>query len=636
MKFTFCALICMLSATCLLAQKSSYTFLSIADSLKLNANAIVRLNQTNLTILSQREMKIKTTRIVTVLNEKGVRAIGATVHYDVKTSVRSIEATVYDGFGVEIKKIRRKEFRDQSTIDGMTLFSDSRVIFLDYTPTQYPFTIEYECEVSTSNTAFIETWFPLERYFVSVEKSILKATFPENLGFKKKEVNFSKFSIKKIEDSSTLLSYSAVNIPAQKEEYYSDDFDAIFPSVKMGLEVFHLEGVDGSAKSWKEFGQWYYDKILTGTTELPQETKTKIIGLVGNEKDPIQKAKIIYNFVQQKSRYVSIQVGIGGWKPMLAKDVDRLGYGDCKALSNYTKALLDVVGVPSYNTVLFADVSRKSIDADFVSMQGNHMMLAVPNGNDYLWLECTSQDDPFGFQANFTDDRDVLVVRPDGGVIVRTKNYENLTNLQRSAGSYTIADNGDFTGTVRILSEGTQYRRKQMLEHTSPTNQEAHYKEYWRNINNLKINKTKFANDKNNVSFIEELSLGAINYGVVTGDKMLVTVNAYNQFDGNIKRIRNRRTPFQISRGFYDADEITVNLPTGFAVEAAPKDFELNSKFGTYKTAIVKKDDASLLYKRSLLIKKGDYLNTEYEDYRLFMEQIARNDNAKLILTKVH
>jgi heterodisulfide reductase subunit A-like polyferredoxin len=31
----------------------------------------------------------------------------------------------------------------------------------------------------------------------------------------------------------------------------------------------------------------------------------------------------------KKSRYVSIQVGIG-WKPMDASDVDRLGYGDCK------------------------------------------------------------------------------------------------------------------------------------------------------------------------------------------------------------------------------------------------------------------------------------------------------------------
>jgi transglutaminase-like putative cysteine protease len=78
---------------------------------------------------------------------------------------------------------------------------------------------------------------------------------------------------------------------------------------------------------------------LTGTTILPEETKAKMRALIGDEKNPIMKAKLIYDYVQQKSRYVSIQVGIGGWKPMDASDVDRLGYGDCKGLTNYTKAL---------------------------------------------------------------------------------------------------------------------------------------------------------------------------------------------------------------------------------------------------------------------------------------------------------
>lgn len=634
MPFRLLSLAVLLFTSILFAQKSEYNTQFIADSLKENANAVVRLNQTDVIISSQRNMVVKNKRIVTVLNERGLGSIDATEHYDKRTSVRSIEATVFDGLGNEIKKAKRKDFKDQSVIDGATLFSDSRFIYLDYTPTQYPFTIVYESEVETSNTAFLPQWLPLNDYFLSVEKSVLSVNFPDNLGFKKKEYNFSNFNIKKTVETSTQLSYVATNIKAQKPEDYSLAFISIYPKVLLGLESFHLEGVDGNAKTWAAFGQWYSDKILAGTTELSEETKVKMKTLVGDEKSLVKKAKIIYNYVQQKSRYISIQVGIGGWKPMLANDVDRLGYGDCKALTNYTKALLSAVDVPSYNTVLYGDRYKRNIESEFVSMQGNHMILSIPNGDNYIWLECTSQDDPFGYQGTFTDDRNVLIVKPDGGEIVRTKIYEDEGNSQTSKGTYTIAANGDLSGKVTIVSGGSQYSKKSRIENLQPTEKEAHYKEYWDNIGNLKIEKITFSNDKENVRFTENAEINAMNYGKITGNNLIFAVDAYNQNAGTVKRIRNRKTPFEIQRGYVDTDEIAIALPSGFSIDFLPNNFELKSKFGEYKTEIVKKDNNNLVYKRSIFIKKGLYSSQEYDEYRLFMEQISRNDNAKIILTK--
>ncbi|HQK40970.1 MAG TPA: DUF3857 domain-containing protein, partial [Flavobacterium alvei] len=275
MKFLLSSLIAFLFATTISAQKTEYTSSSIPDSLKQNANAVVRLDQIDILISSQRSMNIKQKRVVTVFNEKGQEAINAYEYYDKKTIVENIQATVFDAFGNEIKKIKRKDFRDQCATDGGTIFSDSRFVYLNYTPTQYPFTIIYESEIQTSTTAFIPSWYPLSDYHLSVEKSVLNVSYPNNLGFKKMEFNFSKFKINKATDTSTQLSYVAVNIPALKQENYSPNY-SVFPKVMMGLELFHLEGVDGNAKTWKEFGQWYSDKILTGTTELPEETKSKI------------------------------------------------------------------------------------------------------------------------------------------------------------------------------------------------------------------------------------------------------------------------------------------------------------------------------------------------------------------------
>ena len=624
--FVFC-----IFSTLVFSQKIDYTIQSIPDSLKQNANAVIRFNQIDILISSQENMKISTKRVVSVYNEKGMTAIDAIEGYDKRTKVTSIEATVFDENGKEIKRIKRKDFRDQCVIDGSTLFSDSRILFLNYTPTQYPFTIVYTSEVETSNTAFIPSWYPLSDYNVSLEKNILNVSCPVDLGFKKKEINFSNFKVSKLVDTSEHLNYELVGVLAQKSEDYSVS-NLIFPKLMMGLEKFNLEGVNGYAKDWKEFGKWYSDEILKGTTELPEETKSKIKALVGEEKNVLEKAKIVYQYVQSKSRYVSIQVGIGGWKPMLASDVDRVGYGDCKALTNYTKALLDVVGVPSYNTLLYGDNTKTNIESDFVAMQGNHMILCIPNDNNTVFLECTSQDSPFGYQGTFTDDRDVLVVKSDGGEIVRTKIYEDKDNTQISNGSYTISPTGDFLGKINIQSSGTQFNKKSLIPNALPHQKEGHYKEYWDNINNLKLEKMNFVNDKEKIKFTEELDLSAANYGVITNGKMLFVINAYNHTSGNVKRIRNRKTPFEIQRGYIDTDEIAIELPTHFAIEFLPTNFELNTKFGEYKTEIVKKSNSSLIYKRTMFLKKGLYSNKEYDDFRLFMEQIEKNDNSKIIL----
>ncbi|CAI2765581.1 DUF3857 domain-containing protein [Flavobacterium collinsii] len=616
------------------AQKSEYAVAAIADSLKENANAVVRLDETEMVILSQRSMNVKTMRVVTVLNEKGMRAINAFENYNKRSSVKNIEAIVYDASGNEVKKIKRKDFKDVSAVDGSTLASDARYIYLDYTPISYPFTIVYSSEKETSNTAFLPRWYPLDNYYVSVEKSVLNVKYPNNLGFRKKESQFSVFDIKKIEESDKQLLYVARNVLAQKPEDYSPAFNELYPNVIMSVEYFNLEGIDGNAKNWKEYGKWFSEKILAETILLPEETKAKIKLLVGNESDPIKKAKIIYQYVQEKSRYVSIQLGVGGFKPMLATDVDRLGYGDCKALSNYTRALLDVVGIPSYYTELYGDRELRDVDEDFFSIEGNHVILCIPDKEKYVFLECTSQDDPFGYQANFTDDRKVIVIKPNGGEIIRTKIYESKDNTQFSKGNYSLDENGVFSGKVNIISEGSQYGIRHQIEKLQPTEKEAHYKEYWDNINNLKLGKITLSNNKETIRFTEDVQLSALNYAAISGNKMIFAVDAFNQSSANVKRIRNRKNPFQIQRGYLDTDEIEVSLPVGFTIEFLPSNFELKGKFGAYKTEIIKKENNKLLYKRSLFLNKGKYSNKEYDDYRLFMEQVSKNDNAKIILTK--
>lgn len=635
MKLTILPFLFVLISSFAYCQKFEYAILTITDSLKLNANAVVRLSQLDITIPSQSSMILKSAVVTTVLNELGLRNIDLAAHYNKNTKISKIEATVYDAFGKVVKIYKRKDFKDQSATDSGTIFSESRLLYLDYTPIKYPFTILLETVIETSNTAFIPAWSPIDNYLVSAEKTSLSIKYKPELKLKVKELNFSnKYKLEKVETAST-ISYQAKNILAIKYEDFCPKIDLLFPKVMFGLDYFNLEGIDGNAKSWKEMGKWFYDEILTGTSELSEETKISIRNLVGAETDKIKIARIVYKYVQDKTRYVSIQEGIGGWKPMLAKDVDKLGYGDCKALTNYTRTLLNEVGVLSYYARLYGDSDKKEIYTDIVSFQSNHVILAIPDKSDYIWLECTSQTQPFGFQGNFTDDRNAFIIKPEGGEIVKTKTYTESDNLKTITGSYTISQEGNLKGKLKAVSKGIQYDYEFGKERMNWENQVSRYKEEFDNINNLHINKINLKNNQNTIEFTEELELEAESYAQNTGGKLMFALNAFDQSSYVPKKYKTREFPFEIDRGYTNDDEIEITIPAGFIVEAKPSGIELNTEFGNYKIEFTTSTANKIVCKRKLILKKGFFDKIKYEEYRKFRETIAKNDNSKIVIAKI-
>jgi transglutaminase-like putative cysteine protease len=614
------------------AQVDKRIALTIPKELKENANSVIRLQEVVININSRQLYTTKTKRIVTVLNEYGNRGVDASEYYSKSERIKNIEATIYDAFGKEIKKIRKKDFKDQSIADGFSVLTDGRILYLDFTPTQYPYTIEYTSEVETINTAFLPSWTPIERYLQGIEHTEFTIFYPESLGFKYKLNNFDGSYIV-IEELNHSLKFIAKNITAEKKEENAPDMSKLFPVAKFSLEKFNLEGVEGTATSWEEFGKVWYRDLVEDKSEISKETINKIKELTKGIEDPIEKAKIVYQFVQSKTRYVSIQLGIGGWKPMLAKDVDRLGYGDCKALSNYTRILLENVGVPSYYTVIYGDSDKRDFDKDFVSQQGNHVILSIPYQNELKFLECTSQTSPFAYGGNFTDDRYALLIKPEGGEIVKTNEWNEKQSIQTTKGSYTIDENGKLSASFTIESTGLFYDKYQ-LKSLSHTDLMDYYKSDFSGLTNLKITKSNFEDDREKIKFIEQIEAQVENYVTTANQSVFFVVNAFNRNNNVPKKTRNRKHPFEISRGFQENDTFEVNIPKGYKIDFLPEDVLIQNEFGLYKVEIKKINDNKLTFSRVLEIKKAELNAGEFEKYRIFRDQIARYDNAKIVLTK--
>ncbi len=81
-----------------------------------------------------------------------------------------------------------------------------------------------------------------------------------------------------------------------------------------------------------------------------------------------------------------------------------------------------------------------------------------------------------------------------------------------------------------------------------------------------------------------------------------------------------------------DVDTVEVEIPENFEIDGLPEDTILETKFGKYEMGFSKTADNKLVYSRKILINKGEYPPSEYENYRDFLRSIARLDKTKILL----
>ncbi|SFU49786.1 protein of unknown function [Pustulibacterium marinum] len=615
---------------CYVVNAQEYPVAAIAEDLKENADAVVRLENTKITIQDQRNMTVDYKRVITVLNEQGDYDIDAYLYYNPSIDIQDVEVLILDASGEEIEKFKKKDLGDRSVVSGF--YGDNRVKYLGYTATSYPYTVVFTYNYETSRTAFLDSWNPISSYYLSTEKSEFEIHAPANLGLHSKESNLENFAYDK-QELADGYTYTANHITAIKPEDYCPPSDKLFPSVAFALTKFHLEGVDGEASDWATFGKWMYDNLLKDTYDLSDATKAKMKALVADKSTTYEKAKAVFEYVQKNTRYISIQVGIGGWKPMLASEVDNLGYGDCKALTNYTKNLMDAAGITSYYTVVAAGSEKKDIDANFTAIQGNHIILEIPTEEEDVWVDCTSQVHPFNFIGDFTDDRDVLVIKPEGGEIVRTVAFLNEDNWQETIAHCKIDTDGNLIGDVEIKTSGTQYDNRFGIERIDTDDKEKYYKKYWDNLNHLSLNTINFENNKDKVEFSEKISLSAANYLSFSGDMGLFVPNAFNVISSTPDRYRNRTTPLYIRRGFLDKDTYEIEIPTGMKIDVLPEPITMDKEFGVYKMS-VSQEGQKLIYHREYGLKAGTYPKEKYSEFRKFMRAVSKADGAKIVINK--
>jgi len=539
-------------------------------------------------------------------------------------NVRKVSIDIIGKDGKRVKRLSKKDGHEFGFNPSYEI-SDGKILVIGHDYQQYPFTVNIETVTSLDGFISLPTWIPRYTYNLAVNQATLKITYPKDMQLRLREESIKgKQESKKYYDQ---ISYSVTDLPhVNKNTRYQDFYDNQ-PKVRISPLSFELDGYEGSFENWQSFGDWFL--TLNNLEFEPSDETLDYINSL-DRSDTLSLITKLYNYMQDKTRYISIQLGIGGFQSLPSEDVEEYGYGDCKALSTYMKNLLALVDIESNYILVRAGKEVPDVIKDFPSNQFNHVFIGVPLENDTIFLECTSQLNPVNYIGTFTDDRNLLWIEENSSSIIRSKKYSSDVNLKTTKINIDLEESGNALVKIEASNSGVFFDELNLLK-SAP-------QDY---VNKKNIEKFQFKDftikdfnynlpSRKTPSYTSSYEISVNRYAEKLNDRLIVPCASSYDLEKFID-YSNLKKYASIKRGFTYEETTTVELSGYCSSTHLPESIEEKSKFGSYSLQVTCDGEKLKIFRR-LKMESGDYTNTDFIEFKEFYEAIKHGESQKAIL----
>jgi hypothetical protein len=539
---------------------------------------------------------------------------------------------VFDARGNLLKKYNKKDLLSQA--NNTEFVDDSKIYYLKIIPpVSYPLTVETEYEIMYKGIINVPS-FNLNGPSQSVQHSTYTLNYPESMQIDWKAYGIDIVPVKTEKDGKKNLFIEVKNWLPQAYEKSSGPASKQLPHVLFHTNKFKFDEYEGDLSSWKEYGLWLY-KLNESTNNLSEAHKAEIQKLVAGLTEKEDKVRMLYGFLQQNFRYVSIQLGIGGLKSFPADFVHEKKWGDCKGLSNYLLACLKAVNIKSYVACINAGFDQPPVDPSFTHDGFNHVILCVPMEKDTIWLECTSQFNDFGQLGDFTENRNALLYTENGGVLVKTpvsKAENNVFSMQTTVvleedGSGIMEGQLHATGSfkydlVRLALEKNDVQKEFLIKHVGFVTPDEY--------------KVNFG-DKKQIPYKTSLEMSLEKVpDFIAGSKMFIKPRMYQIWTESMPPTNKRVHDFIFENPVIKSDTTRYILPAGFVVESLPPTMEINATYGSYRCKYWYEEQSRTIFSTAYVTLTRNRIPPEkYQETREFIEKMKTAESKKLIIKKI-
>ena len=595
-------------------------------------DAVVVQSTTEVDCRDMRNTRISEQRVYRLLHERANDMAQFAVGCSKWQKLTDFNGQVTDATGKVIRKFKKGELRRS---DLSSEFADDfYTLSLDYTPPSYPITVEFNWVTERNNGNFgFPTFAPVEAYNTQVEHASYVLTAPAQMASRYLCCNIAD-QVTQTTLSDGRIRYKAHmdNLPAIDSEPYSPPAREILPHILWSPGKFEFHGVSGDMTTWQGYGEWIHS-LLKGQQELTPKFKEQLHAMTDTCRTDRSKVEVLYNYLAQTTRYVSIQLGIGGWQPFPANEVCRTGFGDCKGLTNYLCAMLHEVGIPA-NYVIIGS-GRHHLVTEFPSNQFNHVIAQVPLPGDTLWLECTSSAFvPLGYVHESIAGNDALLIDDNGGHLVKLPAYTPEQNVSYNKAHVTLQDDGSAKVDVNMRYECRQY--EDMLPMVSRTEQQRRDAMLTAiNLSAVTLGDFTFTEHKQGSATPHidvSMQLETRKLANITGSRMFVPVGLFHKV--NVPReMQQRQQPVNIDYGYVDIDTLVVSIPEGFVIEALPQAVNEVTPLGELSQTFEANDNTVTIVTRHLM-RDGRYPATDYVTLRKLKTAVKKAYEQRIVLRR--
>ncbi len=602
--------------------------------LEIGANSTVRASVTTLEILSPSKAVYTVKKAVTIYDKEDKDLSTVVLDYGDFKSINYLKANVINKRGEVVRSYGLDDADDYSTAWGSTFFSDVRVKVLELPYSIFPYTIEYEYQQTYSGLLNLPRWRP-QITGQSVESSSFSLIDRGNTGV--------RYFAKNLDDEPEITNdfgaqkytWKVDMLMPKKRETMGPPSSEILPQVLVAPGKFEMETSIGDASSWKDFGKWYYE-LGKDTRELPAGAKAEVDALISGVDSEKEKVRILFDYLQAKSRYVSIQLGIGGWKPFSAEYVYDNSYGDCKALTNYMQAVLDYVGIKAEGVLIYRGINQGIMNVDFPSNQFNHIILRVTLSNgEVIWLECTSKYYPPNHIGPDNEGKNALLITPDGGEVIQTPERTYTENMTDRVWRFKVLQNGSAQMEAKIKEMGLS--QDMLLRELLPVSEKERLDWLHESLeaDNSKIKEYDFTKLTETDAFaLYEYTAELVDYVRSSSKRIYIPVNKMNRWRFSIPENEEREYPLHLGYSYLESDSVVFETPEGYEIEASPENIEIDHPFGAFRAFFNVNGNQEVTYKRYFALKENTIAPEDYSSLKEFFDQVKYADQQQLVLVK--